>query len=116
MEGLVAYSNEAKVALLGVPRDVLDAHGAVSAPVAEAMASGVRGRAGTTYALSITGVAGPGGGTDEKPIGLVYLGLAAEGAVEHRRLTFGSQPGRAGIRYLAAQAALNLLRLHLLDR
>lgn len=112
-EGVVAYSNEAKVALLGVPEALLETHGAVSAPVAEAMAQGIRARAGTTYALSITGVAGPSGGTDDKPVGLVYLGLAGSEGAQHRRLTFGSQPGRAGIRYLAAQAALNLLRLHL---
>lgn len=114
--GVVAYSNDAKLELLGVPQALLEAHGAVSAPVAEAMAQGIRARAGTTYALSITGVAGPSGGTEEKPVGLVYLGLADGHGAQHRRLTFGSQPGRAGVRYLAAQAALNLLRLHLLER
>ena len=116
IEGIVAYSNEAKTALLGVPRETLEADGAVSAPVAEAMAQGIRARAMTTYALSITGIAGPGGGTEEKPVGLVYLGLADEGGTQHRRLTFGAQAGRAGIRHLAAQAALNLLRLHIIRR
>jgi nicotinamide-nucleotide amidase len=115
LEGIVAYSNAAKMALLGVPQAVLDAHGAVSAEVAEAMAGGIRERAGATFGVSITGVAGPAGGTDEKPVGLVYLGLAGAGDPQHRRVTFGGQPGRAGIRHLAAQAALNLLRLHLLS-
>jgi nicotinamide-nucleotide amidase len=114
VEGVVAYSNEAKTTLLDVPAELLEAHGAASAPVAEAMARGVRARAGTTYALSITGIAGPGGGSEEKPVGLVYLGLADRQGTQHRRLTFGAQAGRAGIRHLAAQAALNLLRLHLL--
>lgn len=116
MEGVVAYSNDAKTRLLGVPPEVLEAHGAVSAPAAEAMAQGIFVRAGTSHGLSITGVAGPGGGTDEKPVGLVYLGLADRSGTQHRRLTLGSQPGRAGIRHLAAQAALNLLRLHLIKR
>jgi nicotinamide-nucleotide amidase len=114
LEGVVAYSNTAKATRLDVPQALLDAHGAVSAEAAEAMATGIRQRAGATYGLSITGVAGPTGGTDEKPVGLVYLGLAWDGAPQHRRVAFGSQPGRAGIRHLAAQAALNLLRLHLL--
>jgi len=116
LEGIVAYSNAAKTDLLDVPQAMLEAHGAVSAEVAEAMAEGIRRRAGATYGLSITGVAGPTGGTEEKPVGLVYLGLASGGGGQHRRLTFGSQPGRTGIRHLAAQAALNLLRLHLLSR
>jgi nicotinamide-nucleotide amidase len=115
-EGIVAYGNDAKITLLGVPKESLEAHGAVSAPVAEAMAQGIRARAKTTYALSITGIAGPTGGTEEKPVGLVYLGLADETAAQHRRLAFGAQAGRAGIRHLAAQAALNLLRLHLIGR
>lgn len=116
IEGVVAYSDEAKRALLGVPASWLEAHGAVSAPVAEAMAEGIRSQAGTTYALSITGIAGPSGGTEEKPVGLVYLGLADAKGVQHRRLALGAQAGREGIRHLAAQAALNLLRLHLLQR
>jgi len=116
LEGVVAYSNSAKTETLGVRAALLEAHGAVSAPAAEAMAQGIRARAGSTYALSITGVAGPGGGTAEKPVGLVYLGLATGDGAQHRRLTFGSQPGRTGIRHLAAQAALNLLRLYLIGR
>jgi nicotinamide-nucleotide amidase len=116
VEGVVAYSNQAKMALLDVPRALLEGQGAVNAEVAEAMADGIRHQSGATYGLSITGVAGPAGGTSDKPVGLVYLGLARAGGPQHRRLTFGSQPGRAGIRHLASQAALNLLRLHLLAR
>jgi len=85
----------------------------VSAPVAEAMADGIRARAGTDLGVSITGIAGPTGGTAEKPVGLVFIGLARAGGTLHRRLTFGPEPGRQGIRHLAAQAALNLVRLHL---
>ncbi len=116
VQGVVAYSNDAKVALLGVPQALLQAHGAVSAEAVEAMARGIRERAGSTYALAVTGIAGPTGGTDDKPVGLVHLGLADAAGVTHRRLTFGAQPGRAGIRHLAAQAALNLLRLRLARR
>ena len=74
--GYVTYSNDAKLETLGVDREALDAHGAVSAPVARAMAAGARDRAETTWAVSTTGIAGPTGGTDEKPVGLVYVGIA----------------------------------------
>lgn len=74
--GVVAYSNEAKQTHLAVSREALDAHGAVSAPVAREMAAGVRDVAGTTWGLSTTGIAGPTGGTDEKPVGLVFVGVA----------------------------------------
>jgi len=114
LEGVTAYSNAAKTDLLGVPAGLMEAHGAVSAEVAEAMAVGVRDRAHADLGVSITGIAGPSGGTAEKPVGLVFVGLADAGGVLHRRLTFGSEPGRAGIRFLASQAALNLVRLHLL--
>src|SRR5918992_4546264 len=75
-EGLVTYSNEAKERLLGVPNKLLVEHGAVSEPVAKAMAEGVRKTAGTDYGLSVTGVAGPDGGTEEKPVGLVFVGIS----------------------------------------
>ncbi|MBI2123320.1 MAG: nicotinamide-nucleotide amidohydrolase family protein, partial [Armatimonadetes bacterium] len=91
----------------------IEQHGAVSAEVAEAMARGIRDRAGSTYGLSVTGVAGPTGGTTAKPVGLVFLGLATAERTEHRRVNFGTEAGRSGIRWLAAQAALNLLRLHI---
>ncbi|HVG38636.1 MAG TPA: competence/damage-inducible protein A [Pyrinomonadaceae bacterium] len=111
-EGVVAYANEAKVRLLGVPSDLIAEHGAVSAEVAEAMADGVRLRAETDFGLSVTGVAGPGGGSEEKPVGLVYIALSDDAHTEHRELIL---PGdRQLIRSRAAQAALDLLRRRLI--
>jgi nicotinamide-nucleotide amidase len=110
--GLVAYANELKMKALGVEPMLLLEHGAVSAPVAEAMAEGVRSRAETDFGLSITGVAGPGGGTEEKPVGTVFIALADEVKTEHRKLHL---PGdRHLIRWRASQAALDLLRRRLL--
>jgi nicotinamide-nucleotide amidase len=112
MEGVVAYSNEAKVRTLGVDADLIARHGAVSAEVAEAMAEGVRLRAETDFGLSVTGIAGPGGGSDEKPVGLVYIALADDAHTEHRKLQL---PGdRHLIRWRASQAALDLLRRRLI--
>ncbi len=112
--GVVAYSNESKAHLVGVDPALLEAHGAVSGPVAEAMAAGIRTTLHSAIGLSVTGVAGPSGGTPEKPVGLVYLALADGRGTRSVKLTLGSEGGRAGIRHLAAQAALNLLRRHLL--
>jgi nicotinamide-nucleotide amidase len=105
--GVVAYANAAKETHLGVPTAVLAAHGAVSAQVAKEMAQGARARFVSTFAASITGVAGPDGGSAEKPVGLVYLGLAREGVVDVRRLQLTGD--RAAIREAAARAALEWL-------
>ncbi len=111
-EGVVSYSNEAKVRLLGVPSDLIGEYGAVSAQVAEAMAEGVRERAETDFGLAVTGIAGPGGGTEDKPVGLVYIALADDAHTEHRKLLM---PGdRELIRWRASQAALDLLRRRLI--
>jgi nicotinamide-nucleotide amidase len=111
-EGVVAYSNEAKVRLLGVPSDLIAEYGAVSAPVAEAMAEGVRERAETDFGVAVTGIAGPGGGTEDKPVGLVYIALADDAHTEHRKLLL---PGDRGlVRWRASQAALDLLRRRLI--
>jgi nicotinamide-nucleotide amidase len=107
--GLITYSDDAKVALLGVDREIIRSRGAVSAECAEAMARGARAALGSDWALSVTGIAGPGGGTAEKPVGLVYIGIAgpggAVGHVEHRR---GGD--RQTIRERSVAAALHLLR------
>ena len=111
-EGIVAYSNEAKMRLLGVPADLIGEYGAVSAPVAEAMAEGVRFRAEADFGISVTGVAGPDGGSDEKPVGLVYIALSDDAHTEHRKIML---PGdRHLIRWRASQAALDLLRRRLI--
>jgi competence/damage-inducible protein CinA-like protein len=109
--GVVSYSNEVKGSLLDVPEEVLAAHGAVSAETAQAMAEGARARLGADVVVSVTGVAGPGGGTAEKPVGLVYLHVASPDGGLARRMDV---PGdRASVRGRAAAAALQLLRAHL---
>jgi nicotinamide-nucleotide amidase len=107
--GVVAYSNAEKTAVLGVPEELVVAHGAVSEPVARAMAEGARRRAGATWGIGITGVAGPGGGTEAKPVGTVHLAIAGPAGTE----AFGRRyPGeRERIRRMAAYDALNELRL-----
>lgn len=105
--GVVAYANELKTGVLGVDPGLVAAHGAVSEPVALAMARGAAERLGADAAVSVTGVAGPGGGSDAKPVGTIWYGVAYEGAVSaHRALLPGS---RHDIRARAAQAALHLL-------
>jgi competence/damage-inducible protein CinA-like protein len=113
--GVVSYSNDAKVDLLGVRRDLLAAHGAVSAEVAEAMAVGARLRFLADIGLSVTGVAGPTGGSEEKPVGLVYLGLATTEGVASRRLDLGAEQPRDVIQSRAAKHAMNWARLHLIE-
>jgi nicotinamide-nucleotide amidase len=112
--GVISYDNSVKESLLGVSSNDLAQCGAVSAPVAEQMAQGVRSRLGTTWGISITGIAGPDGGSPEKPVGLVYIGLAGpENQVESHRYLFGSSRGREWIRWLSACSALDLLRRRL---
>jgi nicotinamide-nucleotide amidase len=109
--GFVPYGNAAKTRDLGVSADLIAQHGAVSAPVAAAMAKGARERSGADLALAVTGIAGPSGATDTKPVGLVYLAIATSESTHSSEQRFGSSPGREGIRHLTAQAALNLIRL-----
>ena len=112
LEGVVAYSNDAKIRSLGVDEELIARHGAVSGEVAEAMAEGVRRRADADFGLSVTGIAGPTGGSAEKPVGLVFIALADDAHTEHRRLML---PGdRQLIRWRASQAALDLLRRRLI--
>lgn len=109
--GVVVYSNEAKQALLGVPAELLAAHGAVSGPVVEAMARGVRERAGTDLGLGVTGIAGPEGGSPAKPVGTVFIALASPGGVQVRRFSFGGD--RSENKAFSALWALELLRRYL---
>ena len=105
--GVVSYSNEAKESMLDVPSATLEAHGAVSAQVAMAMAAGAQARFAASVAASVTGIAGPDGGTDAKPVGLTYVGLADADATEVRRLQLGGD--RRANREAAAVAALEWL-------
>ena len=110
--GAVVYSNHLKTDFAEVPEDLIDVYGAVSEPVAKALAEGIRKRCGTTLGLGITGVAGPTGGTAEKPVGLVFHALAAENGTEVVRRQF---PGdRARIRWFASQQALDMIRRKLM--
>jgi nicotinamide-nucleotide amidase len=110
--GAVVYSNRLKVQLADVPQDLLDMYGAVSEPVAKALAEGIRESCGTTLGLGITGVAGPTGGTAEKPVGLVFHALASETGTEVVKRQF---PGdRARIRWFASQQALDMVRRKLM--
>ena len=106
--GFVAYSNAAKTELLGVPADLIEAHGAVSPEVAQAMAEGALARAPAELSVAITGIAGPGGGTPDKPVGLVQLAAARKGAetLSARHVFSGD---RGEVRLLGVQAALEML-------
>lgn len=106
--GVIAYSNEVKQSSLGVPGETLRAHGAVSEPVARAMAEGARQAIGCDWAIGITGVAGPGGGTPDKPVGLVYVAVAGPGGTSVRELRLHGD--RERVRLRASTIALHLLR------
>jgi len=109
LEGFVTYANQAKVDALGVPTGLIETHGAVSEPVAQAMAEGAMAKAGADFGLSTTGIAGPGGGTAEKPVGTVFIGLAIrDGATRVESHTYLTD--RATFKELTVQAALDMLR------
>lgn len=114
--GVVSYSNDAKRQVLGVDRGLLDRHGAVSEPVARAMAEGVRQRFGADFAVSVTGIAGPGGGTPDKPVGTVHFAWCGvdgrQGWQAHRRVQLPM--GRDAVRRISTQIALEVLRRRLL--
>jgi nicotinamide-nucleotide amidase len=114
IEGVVAYSNDAKSRTLNVPKELIENHGAVSTEVAEAMAKGMRERAETDFAISITGVAGPAGGSEEKPVGTVFIGYADSSRLKSFKIML---PGdRYLIRWRSSQAALDYLRRQLLRK
>jgi PncC family amidohydrolase len=104
---IVTYANEVKIGLADVPADVLEAHGAVSAQVARAMAEGTRRRLGVDVAVAVTGVAGPDGGTAAKPVGLTYVAVADADGTDVRRYIWDSD--RSGNKRLSAAAALDLV-------
>jgi nicotinamide-nucleotide amidase len=107
--GFVTYSNEAKTALLGVPIGVITAHGAVSEQVARAMAEGALSRSLADLSIAVTGIAGPGGATETKPVGLVHFGLALRGRpTQHLERRYG-EVGRSQVRLRALDDALALL-------
>ena len=110
--GVICYSNELKISLVGVPQSLIESKGAVSSEVALALADGIRKRTGATLGVGITGISGPGGGTPEKPVGLVHIGLADEHGPRERAYRF---PGdRERIRQFAAQSALDAVRRYYL--
>jgi len=109
--GWITYSNQAKISELGVPADMIQEYGAVSEQVAESMARAARKKAGTDYAIGITGIAGPTGGTEQKPVGLVYISVDSENGCDTKRCFFHHD--RQFIRLRAAQTVLNILRLKL---
>jgi nicotinamide-nucleotide amidase len=114
MAGLVTYSNESKVRLLGVPLETIERHGAVSAETAKAMAEGAKRTNQTQYAIATTGIAGPSGGTPEKPVGTVFVALAGPGeTVVQRYLNLFE---REMFKQAASQQALEMLRQALMGR
>ncbi len=111
--GAVCYTNEMKTRWAGVPAELINNHGAVSQPVAQSLAEGVRGRTGAALGVGVTGIAGPGGGTPDKPVGLVFIGLADERKTQVREFRF---PGdRDRVRFWATQMALEMVRRRIRD-
>lgn len=106
-QGVVSYSNKAKMELLGVPEHVVRTYGAVSREVATAMATAIRQRASVDYGIATTGIAGPTGGTKDKPVGLVYIGISTKDAVEVKRFLFTGD--RLANKESTCSAALHLL-------
>jgi nicotinamide-nucleotide amidase len=106
--GVVAYSNEAKTAFADVPAAMIAEHGAVSEPVAAALADGIRRRTGATIGVGVTGIAGPGGGTPLKPVGTVVLAVVAPHETMVRSVRFNGS--RAQVKYYASQTALDMVR------
>src|SRR5215217_7112608 len=106
--GFVTYSNAAKAAMLGVPRSLIDAHGAVSEPVARAMAEGAVAHSNAAVSVAVTGVAGPGGGTADKPVGLVHFAAVGPAGLVHVERRFGDL-GREAVRLESVRVALDLL-------
>ena len=115
--GVVVYSNQSKIDLLGVSPALIDAHGAVSEPVAGAMASGMARIAGADFGLGITGIAGPSGGTPDKPVGMVAIAAAwaRQGTMDTRVRTFNFVGGREMVRFQASQAALDMVRRWMME-
>ena len=114
MSGVVSYTAKVKTDVVGVDAEVIRANGEVSEPVAVALAQGIRQRFGTTYGVGITGIAGPTGGTPEKPVGTVHIAAASADRVEHRKLFW---PGtRSHVRWFSTQSALDLLRRFILQQ
>lgn len=114
LQGVQSYSNEAKQQRLGIPSDLINKHGAVSSQTAEAMAEGIRRSSGADYGLAITGIAGPGGGTTEKPVGLVYTALSWDNGVQvQKNIFFGD---RETVKFRSSQKSLDMLRVHLIHR
>ena len=112
-QAVVAYANEAKVSLLGVPMSLIDEHGAVSEPVAVAMAAGIRARAHVDIGVGVTGIAGPGGGSEEKPVGTVAVAAITPTSTRSRVFRFVGE--REQVKFQASQASLDMVRRMLLQ-
>ena len=113
MEGVVAYSNRAKIEILGVSEDLIGKYGAVSPQVARAMAEGIKKRSSASIGVGITGIAGPAGATKGKPVGLVYIAVAVNDDIDVKECRF--KGSRIDIKIFSANTALNMVRLKFMD-